>query len=258
MPMPENFTAPWTRGIVVNYRPELRFYEMKTALLRAFDDAQILHAFQVSEERTSALLGDSHGELVVTPNFLLLNVGPSGVEDEWELLLSALQDAMDTLQPTVVDLTFLSQHLLPMLETDYDSARHEALRRLLGEWPNTHGLTDFALLVDGAHDGHSYQAEFGVLDAASVPDRLGRLVGRINTPTGPGPIWNLKKQSVPPVAFFIDISWSGWPMPDEPAMDFGWISDTWDASAHTAEGLALALYNQVIRGTGNDDVKAMG
>lgn len=93
------------------------------------------------------------------------------------------------------------QHLVPW-EGVEDPQEAQALAAL-----RTAGLasaTDCAVLVDGAVGEWTYNAEFGVVGADEVRDRLARLRGR-----APGPKINtgLDDLRPPPVSTFVDSHW---------------------------------------------------
>jgi hypothetical protein len=67
------------------------------------------------------------------------------------------------------------------------------------------GVTDFAVLIDGRHgDDWTYQAEFGVVAAAEVPDRITRHIGRA---LGPRMKFAADESAFAPVSTFVDSNW---------------------------------------------------
>jgi hypothetical protein len=196
----------WTQRIEVRWQQNLRFYEHRYEVLRAFEDGGYLRSLREREERIFVRVGTAHQ---------LVSFGPRGMslallrpDADETLVRTAASEVWERLQPRVTGGLRLGFQWLRELSEPYAEARKSAARSLLGE-PFSDDAEDFALLFDGKKDDPAarYRLELGVLEASEVPARLARLSGRVakadlNTPPT---LWQVS--SLPSVALFCDQEW---------------------------------------------------
>ncbi len=93
------------------------------------------------------------------------------------------------------------QHLVPWEDVDDPEVAQALASQSVTGLDST---TDCAVLIDGAVDNWTYNAEFGVVGADEVHDRLARRRGR-----APGPKIDAKLDDLrpPPVSTFVDSHW---------------------------------------------------
>jgi len=166
----------WTQSLSLRWRPELRFYEQRVAILRSFEEEGYLRAFRVQENYIDAKLFGSRDSLSVRQNGLDLHLGRPGSDADRvfgavEIGLAAVAPS----QPRTFSAGF--QHVAPL-----NMKFEDAVRGAFGRLGTAGGIEvdDGALLADiSLNDGLSAQIEYGIVRAAEIPARLSRTVGRI-------------------------------------------------------------------------------
>lgn len=235
---------PWTETVHLLWPPELTFYEVRLTILRTLADQKLLIAYRATEqEEVGALVGDGEDELVVTPSSLSLTV--SSVHRDRRSVYAALVAVLSNVRPSVAEMMFQFQFVEP-IETERSSTdmASVATRNLLSDLGTNVGGTDFALLMDG-YFGSPYQVEFGIVGDNEIPDRISRAVGRMRPDKeGPRPkAW--EEREVPSVAFFADLKWLDWPIPNGGVTSEG-VLQAWDECIHISSDLVHKLVQSAI------------
>lgn len=161
----------WTQTVQFRWRPELAFYERRSAVLRQMEERDLLEAFQWA-------VGDV---TVRTGRFEALAVGVNGAtctlqspDSPMEPVRDALSLFMAELRPEGVVLT--TAHFRYLLPLDLDPAEAQRLSgvAMASEFLPEASPTDWALLLDGRSDrvGADFQVEYGVVGREEVAHRL--------------------------------------------------------------------------------------
>ena len=192
---------PWTQRATVSWRPALAFFERRYSILRAFEDAGLLHQFRIEEDSVSVRLGDANHEIYFSARGLELAMfQPDG---DFERLANATRAIIDHLEPKhLLRPEFNFQWLVP-LDGDYDEVRRRTAGAVLPSFDGE--ATDFAVLVDGSRSKSTYVFEAGIVDAAEIPQRLSGVRGRVRRPgqiEAPPSLW--PPDELPQVAFYAD------------------------------------------------------
>jgi hypothetical protein len=197
--------TPWTQQFALSWPVTLRFFERRFAIAKTLEERRMMRGLRVSESQISLLLGDPNHRLTYSADGLEVAVLQPGAE--FERVIAAATLVIESLEPArIVRPTALFQWLAP-LAAEYDIARRRFAESVLPAQPGT-VFKDMAVLVDGsvAEPEMTFQMEFGIVDRAEVPSRLGRSVGRVDTgERRPPTLWPL--ESLPEVAFFCDSTW---------------------------------------------------
>ncbi len=233
--------APWTQALSMSWRPALKFYEERVAILRAMDAKGALKAFKVRADRIDARLENGHALTVQSDGVTLELFGrDADLDSVWEFVMIVF-DSVEPMQVSDVHAQF--QHLVA-LDMPFERAVATGHERFFS-LPSIAGTEfgDWALLADlvGA-GGMEGQVEFGIIRGAEAPERLTRAVGRTMS-LGPGARrWNL--DDFPEVSLFADSRWShhGTPIAAEKPDD---LRAFWDAASKQATDLVDALYGKM-------------
>ena len=237
--------APWSQFLNLSWPPQLRFFESRTQLLRAFETDGCLAGFRWGDGVIAAQLDQSALLQVTAFGVQVMLATPAGDRD---LGVRALTQTLATIEPSAIsvgEMTF--QYLLP-LAGPYDAARAESASRLLQAALPGRSATDWALLVDGVSERLTakYQVEFGVLSAEEAGPRLARRVGRMGSQQGFSPMggdfWRLDE--VPSVALFMDYKW--WPTGNVGSVEgVEGVVQVWDDFAEETERMATTIYHEL-------------
>jgi hypothetical protein len=194
---------PWTQGIQIGWRPELRFYEVRIAILRMLEDLEILKAFRVGDNFIDAQLFDGTILMSVRQNGLNLTLAQpeADIGLGWDALTAALAQVRPA-HPRNIASVFQHVCELPM---SLDDAIRAGARAVPG--PRLSGaVSDWAFLMDLRVAGKLNlrgQLEFGIVRAEELAPRLSRQVGRMSSsPMLDEDLWT--KVQFPPVALFAD------------------------------------------------------
>jgi hypothetical protein len=116
-------SAPWTQTISLSWRPELRYYEERIAILRQLEDRGDLRAFRVRDEAIDARLFDRDHQLSVRQDGLTLQLlRPSAdPEQAWSAVALAVA-AIRPSKPTKIMVGL--QHLEAIPLAFEDAVRH--------------------------------------------------------------------------------------------------------------------------------------
>ena len=241
--------APWTQSLHLYWRPELRFYEKRIAILKQFEEQGILRAFRVEEGFVDAQLFQSRDRLTVKKDGLDLQLFSPDADPG--RAMEALGVALSEAGPTnlrVISAKF--QHIVG-IDLDFTEAVNRGHGRVLGDLPSKLNFGDWAVLTDVTLDepAASGLVEFGIIRADEAPARLARLAGR----AGEGrreslPRWD--SAEFPDVAVFCDGTLNG-TIEGEAATLASSAAAFWDAARSAqgdlAEGLCTILLTDDFR-----------
>jgi hypothetical protein len=172
-------SPPMTQSIRLRWRPELRFYEQRTAILRELEDLGVLQAFRFSEGSVDARLPEWRW-LAVTESGLTLNVlTDSDDESEAWRLVELVVSKIAPLRYSHARASYQHVVELPLsFERAIERSYEELFRPL-----NTSevAVTDWAVLADlrtsGPHPAVG-KVEYGIVRQGEVPHRLQKQGGR--------------------------------------------------------------------------------
>lgn len=228
--------TPWTRRFAFSWPQSVAYFERRYGVLRRFEDEGLVRQFRVSEQRIGVYLGDANHELVYGLRSIEGSLfKPDG---DWDRMSAALDIVLADLQPKRLLRPVLRFQWLIALDAEYDEARRAGALEMLGDAGK--GLTDWSGLVDGELESppSTFQAEFGILDAAEAPQRLSRQIGRVQgeRDTPPPTLW--PTESLPPVAFFCETIAQG-TEPPEPSVEAisAFVRDSQDALGGIVSGM---------------------
>ena len=193
----------WTQELRLGFRPELRFYEQRTSLLRLLEERDSLQAFRWTDQGISARLQD-HADLRLTARSATVRVlSPrTSVDDVRQLVLLVLQ----ALEPSdVIVVTFQAQCLAPVGAVFADIAAATGVL-LEPEMAPEAQVTDWAMLVDGQSDSGKFTLEYGLIKEDEAVSRLMRTAGRVGGPSGDEEVLDIA--DLPECALFLDWLWS--------------------------------------------------
>jgi hypothetical protein len=241
----------WTQTASLQWAPELRYYEHRAGILRMMKEAGLLTAFKVGDSHAGAQLGDDSHEIDFSHRDLVAAVRAR--DGDVQRVRRAAELVLSELRPMGVGrASFAFQHLHP-LEMDYDDARRTGIASLLGTSElGPVVLGDFANLLDGvaADPPCTVDAEYGIVSADEIPRRLSREMGRIR---GSGrqprsPIRKMDVSDLPPVALFIDATWTLTErIADDAVLDR--FIQAWDACRIVSDEFAESVHAQLFDST---------
>ncbi len=168
-----------TQSIRLRWRPELRFYEQRTAILRELEDIGVLRAFRFSEASVDARLPDWRW-MSVTESGLTLNIltESNDEEEDWRLV----ETVISKLAPLRYSHARVSYQHVADLPLPFEQALARSYKELLRplDTPEV-AVTDWAVLADlrtsGPHQATG-RVEYGIVGKEEVPLRLAKLGGR--------------------------------------------------------------------------------
>jgi hypothetical protein len=179
---PNVVQAPWTQNVTLGWRPELRFYQERVAILKTLEDRGLLKAFRVGSDRVDGRLVDDAHELSINESSLTLRVRtPFGGPELWERMWEAADYAVKRIGPARYHrISVAFQHVVE-LPLAFEEAVRRGYDRLFGGAAGSPiPFGDWAYLTNLALDeppAYGY-TEFGIVEAEELPDRLSRAVGR--------------------------------------------------------------------------------
>jgi hypothetical protein len=202
--------VPLTVGMVLRWRPTVRFYAKRFQLLEELEAAGLVRAYRLGGDDFGVQFNEFGDELIVRPDSLSFR----GLGIDEERTHAGLEAAALSLSHLSIDSAmhlWTHQFLLPV-SLDYADARGQAASKLMPGLKERLPIADFAVLVDRSESIGAYtlQAEFGVVERREVPQRIVRLAGRMNIGAGDSPPpWDVELDDLPSVALFADISLNG-------------------------------------------------
>ncbi len=161
----------WTQAVRVQWRPELRFFEERTQLLRELADLDLLRAFQWRDQTIGARLGHYEVIEVGSTGALISLTSPKASPDRLHQALKVTLRRVDAKDVTAGYTTL--QYLLP-LTTDGRTVQRASAEVFVPEVaPEGRGM-DWAMLLDGSSValGTAFQVEYGVLRNDEMAYRL--------------------------------------------------------------------------------------
>jgi hypothetical protein len=231
------------------WRPELRFYERRVAILREFEDRGELRAFRVGDDFVDARLSDRGDQLTVRQDGLTLQLlaPDADATRAWQAAAVAIS-AVEPSRTRRMVATF--QHVvdLELAFADAVSLGYARLVAGLGDRIGDTHVADWALMADlrpGEGDSEpSGQVEFGIVRDAEVPYRLARRAGRVGreAPRTSHELWS--PSDFPNVALFADSMWTieGSDAPDDVMQE---ALAFWDATRTRASTLVDDLISRL-------------
>jgi hypothetical protein len=243
----EQSLEPWAQHFEVRWPPALAFFERRYEVLRKFDDAGLLRAFGIGEDRIEVRLGDPNHLLAFMPVGMSLSALKPNAD--LERMHRAADLVLDCLAPDRLANPRASfQWIAPSSGSAYDAARSAAASRALGEAAMGR-YTDFAAVIDGRIDelGVTYHLEAGVAEAEEIPFRLARAAGHLRGPgraarqDTPESLW--PADSLPKFALFCTSEWTL----DDPVQADGWAgaAATFDAVRNAAGTTVDAIFKHL-------------
>ena len=229
---------PWTQRYRLRWRPTLAFYEKRYAVLRALEKDGLLRQFKSNEASVSARLTDASHVVTFGPNRLDISLLRPGTDDLLEQITARVLEA---LRPERLSRPSVGLQWLAPADQDYESARTNAATRLFPP-ENTVEFDDFAVLLDGHHEIGSYRLEIGIVEAAELPVRLAREVGRVGAsdPETPRSLWPI--DSFPDVAYFGDAEWDLDQTPDPTSAG---VIELWSRTRDATSNVVSSVFEEL-------------
>lgn len=241
--------APWTQTLHLIWRPELRFYEQRIALLKKFEEQGALRAFRVEESFVDAQLFASRDRITVKKDGLDLQLySPQADPDR---ALEALNVALDEVGPAYPRSISASFQYIVDLDLDFEEAIKRGRERVLGPLPGKIQHQDWAVMTDFVLEDvdASGTVEFGVIKSEEAPIRLARLAGRAGEKRNQG-LSRWRKEEFPDVAVFCDGTIDG-SFESQPESLMASAAEFWGAARSAqgslVEGLCTMLTSDDLR-----------
>jgi hypothetical protein len=241
---------PWTESITIGWRPELRFYEERYSLLRAFDDSGDLRAFRVGNERIDARLFEPIQELSVQQDGLALHTfAPSADTTKGWDALRRVVGRLGITRFTEAQLDY--QHVLELPEIAFEDAVAASWERLFTALGTSDVVfNDWAFTADIVVTGPPESkgvAEFGIIRPHEAPPRLARRIGRHVQHARPGLVPSWSPDDFKDVSLFADTHLaldSVEPAQGETALDR--LHAFWGSSREQVGALAVDLVRRLV------------
>ena len=173
---------PFSLNFAIKWPPLIDFLEHRTAILRWFDERELLHSFTTSEGRVGVRLSEHEALEFFTGRCEVFLATPAA---DWSRVEEALVNITDLLGvEAAVLVSGSAQILAPIADGDLALATR-LFSSLVSIAPALEvSSTDAAVLVDGRTglaDGTllDYQVEFGVIGPSEALPRLVRSIGRM-------------------------------------------------------------------------------
>ena len=162
----------------MSWRPELRFYEQRVAILKKLEEQGILRAFRVQEGFVDAQLFETRDQLTVRQDGADIQL--LSPEAEPGRALEALCIALGEVRPTTPRSISASFQYIAPIELEFMEAVTRGYGRVLGDLPGSLQHGDWAILTDVSLESPpaSGTVEFGIIQAEEAPGRLARHAGR--------------------------------------------------------------------------------
>ncbi len=236
--------APWTQAVSIEWRPELRFYEERFALLRALENDGVLRAFRVGQDRVDARVGAAQHQVSIRQDGV--SVSLSGAAADLDATWVLVRRAVVAIAPHRFGRVRVALQHLAGLDVSFERAVELGHEKVLA-LPVVPGLQhgDWALLMDGrgSDDESIMQAEFGIVRSEEVPARLARTAGRMDA----SPMLVSQPPtdvSVPAVSLFSDSLWLRDMATEPDALDA--TLEFWESARSRAGTLIDSLLGQLL------------
>jgi hypothetical protein len=158
-------------NVELTWRPELRFYEARSALLRNIDDAGLLDAFIWNEGSIAMRIGPFSLLYLDSTRLRITLTSPTRSPMQMEFVIDQI---LDFLRPRDVGLGVTRHQSLFAIGEPAKMAQARTASFLPGSASEVAGFTDWAVLVDGrsATSGAGFQIEYGILGPHEIESRL--------------------------------------------------------------------------------------
>lgn len=233
----------WTQHLQLLWRPELRFYEQRTELLRRLERADLLDAFRWTDQSIGARVGE-HADIEVSSRSATLRIlSPRTVVRD---VRQSLELTVKTIEPAEVTLNKLRLAVVVPLDRDFTQTT-ACTGGVVEPALEPEALpVDWSVLLDGQSTttGFSFQVEYGVIRHEEAAPRLEMKYARIPVISGqpilPG---LLDDVDLPDCAFFLDWSWDvRSPLEDDLAAS---LAGTWDMVVQETRTLSRKLQSRL-------------
>lgn len=227
--------TPWTQDVQVLWRPELSFFEKRSALLRQLEEAGLLVQFQFGVDNVSVRIGEFEDFVVGVGGANCRVLSPTADAGRVRL---ALDMALGALRPRDVVLAGLRIRCFEALEGSSPEALQAATgERLMSDWMPSATAVDWAFLLDG-RTGMApglFTVEFGVVSEEEAMLRLGAPhLGRV----GPAELpFQPDTRDLPACSFFFDWSWVA-SVATNAGTEFAEVATAWDAILNASQKLS--------------------
>jgi hypothetical protein len=236
---------PWSQTLRVVWKPELRFFETRTDLLRTFEEETGLPAFRWTDGLIGARLGLSEAIEIQSSGARLVVTTPDG---DTSVAEAALGHAFEAIKPENVRILGADFQFLMPLDENYDTARRGSAALLLGGLMPGENVLDWSALLDGLFEeaGMRYQVEFGILNNQEAPARIVRNMTRLDLSEDvlpmPPDFWHF--EDLPEVALFMDWMWTprGTQGTNEGADD---VVTRWKSLAAESDRVAMKVHERL-------------
>jgi hypothetical protein len=169
-----------TNGLRIGWSPSLAYHERRLEVLRALEDAGVLHEFFVGDDDTGARVGVEHHELRVGVRGIVAVLFPP--EEAARPVIEAVRHALELVEPKELrSISVFTQHLLAV-EQPYEEARRVFTSAMLGGVARLTAAVDSAVLLDGQWAQGPMQLEVGIVSRSELEQRLLGGVGRAHPP----------------------------------------------------------------------------
>jgi hypothetical protein len=230
----------WTQTLNLRWRPSLRFYEQRIAILRDFDERGVLRAFAVEDGPIGAQVLTAGHQLTVRHDGLTISVvGPNADVGEIVALAQIAVAHLKLSKMRVGQSRF--QHIEP-LELEFEQAVSAAVGSIL-RFSAAPGLecSDWSVLADfRSTDQTAGQMEFGLIRDHEAAARIEGRIGRLGS-SGFARA-ELPRSTYPPVALFADSTWEKSQQDDD---SFEAIQEYWTVVKDRAAVLVDGLHQQI-------------
>ncbi|MGC2192646.1 MAG: hypothetical protein WA751_09965 [Candidatus Dormiibacterota bacterium] len=234
--------TPWIQVVGLEWRPELRFFEVRRPLLQELEARKLMTHFNWAVDFVIVRIGD-HAAVRIAPNGATAWI--ASPKEGTDRVREVLRATFSALRPDHVALSPSRVRCLAPIALDAEAAQRQTALGVVGRiWPEAHA-TDWALLVDATSDRlqAKFQVEYGVVRPEEVRQRytgLGVRIGPLQMPVPPD------LSGLPASSVFLDWYW-----PETVAVkgdSLEGVVARWDGLLAESVRLSLEICNQIIPG----------
>jgi len=198
--------APWTRTLTARWRPQLRFYEERIPILRAFEDDGVLRAFAVASDSVGARVLEPGHQITVRQDGLSVDL--FGQEPDLATVRKLISQTLEKIAPVGLRApTARFSHVVP-LDVPVQEAVQRSIAPIVPSTPSNVSGVDFALLMDLATpDETSGQIEYGIIRSSEARRRLKGISQRIAPVSQAIRDRDWEAVKFPEVSLFADSMW---------------------------------------------------
>jgi hypothetical protein len=169
--------APWTRTLTARWRPQLRFYEERIPILRAFEDEGVLRGFAVAEDSIGARVLEPEHQITVRQDGLSVDL--FGQDPDLATVRQLISLTLEKIAPAGLRApTARFSHIVP-LAVPFQEAVQRSIAPIVPSTPSNVSGVDFALLLDLATPDETAQIEYGIIRSSEARRRLRGISHRI-------------------------------------------------------------------------------